>query len=171
MREIQAYRPNTPRRRARVKYGQGRRAECPQVFDSTRRRRGAPRAKLPVCSGMPPICWSERKALPRPRDVDAARVTFGTGFLKLSMASWQTGACSTIRTESARGLSNLALSNLADGVPTFCSQSSRPFPHRAFASGLPMDLNISACTSAASSFSAQSSRPGASTRKLIALAV
>ena len=98
----------------------------------------------------------------------ASRVTFGAGFLKLSTASWQTGACSTIRTESAHGLSNLALSNLAGGVPTFCSQSSRPFPHRAFASGLPMlpmDSDISACTSAASSSSAPSFRPGASTRK------
>ena len=96
----------------------------------------------------------------------ASRVTFDTGFLKLSTASWQTGACSTIRTESARGLSNLALSNLAGGVPTLCSQSSRPFPHRAFASGLPMEMNTSACTSAASSCSAQSSRPGASTCKI-----
>ena len=151
---------------------------------------------------MPPICWSERKALPRPlilarvtwmpvgmsaackADVSwiiacpsnfayltsvlgleiASRLTFETGFSKLSTASWQTGTCSTIRTESARGLSQLA-----GGVPTLCSQSSRPFPHRAFASGLPMlpmDSDISACTSADSSSSAQSFRLGASTRKL-----
>ena len=101
----------------------------------------------------------------------ASRVTFDTGFLKLSTASWQTGACSTIRTESARGFSDLA-PRLAGGVPTPCSQSSRPFPHRAFAFGLPIEMwDISACTSAASSSSAQSFRPGASTRKLIALAV
>ena len=57
----------------------------------------------------------------------ASRLTFETGFLKLSTASWQTGACSTIRTESARGLSQLA-----GGVPTLCSQSSRPFPSSRF---------------------------------------
>ena len=97
----------------------------------------------------------------------ASHVTFGTGFLKLLTASWRTGACYTIRAESARGLSH-QMTHLAGGVPTLCSQSSRPFLPRAFASGLPMlpmDSDISACTSAASSSSAPSFRLGASTRK------
>ena len=92
----------------------------------------------------------------------ATRVAFGTGFLKLSTSSCQTGACSTMRTESARGVPNLAR-----GVSTHGSQSSRPFPPPAFAFGLAnlQMLILSACTSAASTYSARSFRPGESTCK------